>query len=261
MGVLAACAAPGAGESMSTKKHAGGLFGYKSDQDKFLAAYEKEQVRRRAGAKPQNARRPAAAGRIDKIIRALVNSGFSEARARAEAIRIEKKDRTPPADTPRSHGAPRRASPLAPRLVHAQSAGRIARRTVNIQTPHSLEELLAVASIVISADTFAEFLRHMQMFLPGPLHKHHGVFSGQRIQVFQNWLLVENYKYQLTDAQLLAVMRAEFPQADGAVFTGDLDKGLSIVAGIRAHLNRDGHHGKSPREMGLPPSESYGTFS
>ena len=98
----------------------------------------------------------------------------------------------------------------------------------------------------------------MKMFLPGPTHKHIGIFYGQRVQDFQNWLLVENYKRQLTDAQLLAVMRAEFPHAEGKVFTGSLEEGLTQIGGIRAHFNRDGHHGKSPEELGLGPSVSYG---
>lgn len=126
-----------------------------------------------------------------------------------------------------------------------------------MQTPHSLESLISLSTEIGSAEQFAEFTRHMRMYLPGPSHKYVGVFSGQRVQDFQNWLLRENYKRKLTDAQLLAVMRAEFPQAEGAVFTGNLDTGLSQIAGIRAHFNRDGHHGKSPAELGLPLSESY----
>ncbi len=78
-----------------------------------------------------------------------------------------------------------------------------------------------------------------------------------RVQAFQNWLLDNNPKWHLTDAQLLAVMRVEFPQADGQIFVGNLDTGLSIVEGIRAHYNRDGHDGPSPQERGMPPSRSY----
>jgi hypothetical protein len=133
-------------------------------------------------------------------------------------------------------------------------------RQVVISTPPSLEGLLTAATAVKDATSFAEFTRHMRMFLPGPHHQHEGVFSGQRVQDFQNWLMVENYKRKLTDAQFLAVMRAEFPQATGTVFTGTLEQGLSIVAGIRNHFNRDGHNGRSPVERGLPPSASYGTF-
>ncbi len=81
-----------------------------------------------------------------------------------------------------------------------------------------------------------------------------------RVQQLQNWLLDENPKWQLTDAQLLAVMRVEFPTATGLVHCGDVDTGLKQVAGIRANYNRDGHNGPSPASRGMPPSRSYGTF-
>ena len=46
----------------------------------------------------------------------------------------------------------------------------------------------------------------MRMFSAGPKHKHIGLHSGQRVQDFQNWLLVENYQRKLTDVQLLAII-------------------------------------------------------
>jgi hypothetical protein len=128
------------------------------------------------------------------------------------------------------------------------------------KTPSSLEELISIAHTIQDPTSFASFTQHMRMFLPGPEHHHRGVFSGQRVQDFQNWLLFENYKRKLTDAQLLAIMRAEFPHASGTVFTGTLNQGLAIVRGIRAHFNRDGHNGASPADKGLLPSESYGDF-
>jgi len=126
---------------------------------------------------------------------------------------------------------------------------------MSIATPRSLEDLISAAGRVNTTVAFAEFAKHMRMSLPGPTHQHVGILSGQRVQAFQNWLLIENYRRQLSDMQLLAIMRAEFPLAEGAVFTGTLEVGLSIVAGIRAHFNRDGHHGKSPSELGLPASK------
>ena len=81
-----------------------------------------------------------------------------------------------------------------------------------------------------------------------------------RVQQFQNWLLDENPTWQLTDTQLLAVMRVEFPLATGLVHTGDVDTGLAQIAGIRAHYNRDGHNGPSPISRGMPYSVSYGRF-
>ena len=53
-------------------------------------------------------------------------------------------------------------------------------------------------------------------------------------------------------------MRVEFPIAVGKVFTGTIAEGLKIVKGIRAHYNRDGHHGPSPASRGMPPSVPYG---
>lgn len=63
---------------------------------------------------------------------------------------------------------------------------------------------------------------------------------------------------RLTDAQLLAVMRVEFPQATGKVFTGSMEEGLRIIAGIRSDYNRTGHNGPTPQERGMPLSVSYG---
>lgn len=80
------------------------------------------------------------------------------------------------------------------------------------------------------------------------------------VQQFQNWQLDESRRLRLTDAQLLAVMRVEFPRNEGRVFIGSVLEGLNIVAGIRTHYNRDGHYGPSPAERGLAPSRSYGRF-
>lgn len=55
---------------------------------------------------------------------------------------------------------------------------------------------------------------------------------------FQNWLYDENVKWRLTDLQLLAVMRTEFPLNDGQVFTADIATGLGHIASIRADYNR-----------------------
>jgi len=98
----------------------------------------------------------------------------------------------------------------------------------------------------------------MRKTLPGPTNPHGGLLSGKGILDFQNWQLDHNPKWRLSDAQLLAVMRTELPQATGKVFTGSLDEGLDIVVGIRRHYNRDGHHGPSPQSRGFPPSVSYG---
>ena len=48
-----------------------------------------------------------------------------------------------------------------------------------------------------------------------------------RVQAFQNWLYDQNPTWQLTDAQLLAILRVEFPVAGADLFTGDVDTGCT----------------------------------
>jgi hypothetical protein len=127
--------------------------------------------------------------------------------------------------------------------------------------PGSIQGLMEMsAREVRSEETLNQFISKMRRGLPGPKQQYIGLLSGMRVQEFQNWLLDENPKYQLTDAQLLAVMRVEFPLASGLVFTGDVDTGLQHLAGIRAHYNRDGHNGPSPASRRVPPSRSYGDY-
>jgi len=127
--------------------------------------------------------------------------------------------------------------------------------------PATIAHLVALARRKVgSEDSLNEFVATMRKALPGPTHQHVGLLSRMRVQAFQNWLLDENPRWQLTDAQLLAVMRVEFPVATGLVHTGDADTGLKQMAGIRANYNRDGHNGPSPISRGMPLSVSYGTF-
>jgi hypothetical protein len=126
--------------------------------------------------------------------------------------------------------------------------------------PNGIEELINASKAVTSPASFLEFVTRMQRMLPGPEHRHKGLFTGMRVQRFQNWQLDQNARYRLTDAQILAVMRVEFPQAIGKVFTADLTTGLGIVAGIRSDYNRTGHNGPTPQERGMQPSVSYGRF-
>jgi hypothetical protein len=134
-------------------------------------------------------------------------------------------------------------------------------RSVFADAPSSIDQLIDLARRKVgSEDSLNEFVTSMRNAMSGPSHPHVGVLSGMRVQEFQNWLLDENPKWQLTDAQLLAVMRVEFPVATGQVHTGDVDTGLRQVAGIRASYNRDGHTGPSPTSRGMPYSVSYGRF-
>lgn len=134
-------------------------------------------------------------------------------------------------------------------------------RSATTGVPSSIEQLIDLARRKVgSEDSLNEFVGSMRRALAGPAHAHVGVLSGMRVQQFQNWLLDENPRWQLTDAQLLAVMRVEFPLATGQVHIGDVDTGLKQIAGIRAHYNRDGHNGPSPISRGMPFSKSYGTF-
>jgi hypothetical protein len=147
-------------------------------------------------------------------------------------------------------------SELRPPARQASPNRREAMATSEVQggVPRNIEQLIAAPRSVCSPETFERFVRHMHRSLPGPAHPHQGVFTGRRVQQFQNWQLDENPRLRLTDAQLLAVMRVEFPQAVGKVFTGDLATGLKIVAGIRADYNRTGHNGPTPASRGLPPA-------
>ena len=127
-------------------------------------------------------------------------------------------------------------------------------------TPRSIEDVIDQSRHIIEAGTFEALMRFMRAHTPAPAKKYVGVFTHMAVQRFQNWQLDENPRLRLSDAQLLAVMRVEFPLNEGKVFTGTLDEGLRIVAGIRADYNRTGHNGLTPHDRGMPPSVSYGRF-
>jgi hypothetical protein len=122
----------------------------------------------------------------------------------------------------------------------------------------TIASMLDAVRSVKSEASFNSFIAQMRRMLPGARDKHGGILTGQGVQDFQNWQLDSNVQWKLTDGQLLAFMRVEFPLAEGKVFSGSLDDGLKIVAGIRSHYNRDGHHGPSPSSRGMAPSISYG---
>lgn len=122
----------------------------------------------------------------------------------------------------------------------------------------SFEALVERARHVASDEGFNACVTAERRALPGVSHQHQGLFTGMRVKDFQNWLLERNVEWKLTDLQLLALMRLEFPEATGQIFTADLVTALRILSGVRAHYNRDGHGGLSPQSRGLPPSVSYG---
>jgi hypothetical protein len=109
-------------------------------------------------------------------------------------------------------------------------------------------------------ESLNEFVYAMWRMLPGPSHEYVGVTSGMRVQQFQNWLYDVNPQHRLTDAQLLAVLRVEFPLASAELFTGDVGTGLRHISSMRDDYNRDGHNGPSPTSRGMPLSVSYGRF-
>jgi len=127
--------------------------------------------------------------------------------------------------------------------------------------PANIDHLIALARRKVgSEDSLNEFVSMMRGALPGPTHQHVGLLSRMRVQAFQNWLYDRNPTWQLTDAQLLAVLRIEFPLANAELFTGDVDAGLRHIGSMRADYNRDGHNGPSPTSRGMPLSVSYGRF-
>ena len=61
------------------------------------------------------------------------------------------------------------------------------------------------------------------------------------IQHFQDDLLARNTHAKLTDEQLLAAMREEFPDATGQIFTGHLGIRLARLRDMRRLFNRGQH--------------------
>lgn len=171
-------------------------------------------------------------------------------------------------DTPEPVAQSRKpfAAPVLVNRNSAPAAGAGAQATSgprqeSAAVPTSIDHLIDLARRKVgSEESLNAFVSSMRAALPSRRHPHVGTLSGMRVQQFQNWLLDENPKWQLTDAQLLAVMRVEYPMATGVVHSGDADTGLRQVAGIRAAYNRDGHNGPSPTERGMPYSVSYGRY-
>lgn len=125
-------------------------------------------------------------------------------------------------------------------------------------TATSIQDVVELSRRVTTEAAFEEFMLQMRRAIPAPARKSVGALTGRAVADFQNWLYDENVKWRLTDLQILAVIRAEFPINDGQVFTGDIRTGLGHIASIRTEYNRTGHGGPTPVERGLRPSVSYG---
>lgn len=75
-------------------------------------------------------------------------------------------------------------------------------------------------------------------------HRGQGLVAGYgslRIMEFQNRTLRDNAEWKLSDEQLAALWRHEFPHADGKVFSPAPGVGASIVRGVRALYNKGRH--------------------
>lgn len=79
-----------------------------------------------------------------------------------------------------------------------------------------------------------------------------GVTSGLGVSAFQNKTLEENRKKKLTDVQLAALWRKEFPKSK-AVLAGRIDE--SLVRGVRGLFNRGKHSNNDGEPLDNPVPE------
>jgi hypothetical protein len=87
--------------------------------------------------------------------------------------------------------------------------------------------------------------------------KYIGLKSGRRVQDFQDWQLSVNHERKLTDLQILAEMKAEFPEATGAIFVAGIETRLSILRTVRRLYNA-GRHCKAWPKPEVPSVEFKG---
>lgn len=147
------------------------------------------------------------------------------------------------------------ASSAAPAAVTAPTERRPLNVAVRIA---SIENVIHAARWITSEAAFHDFMQEMRETVPPPSRKSVGALTGRGVTEFQNWLYDENATWRLTDLQLLAVMRTEFPLNQGELFVGDVRAGLRHIGSIRADYNRGGHGRPAPEARGLQPSVSYG---
>lgn len=79
--------------------------------------------------------------------------------------------------------------------------------------------------------------------------KYTGVTTGLGVAAFQNQLMERNFKAKLTDPQLAAAMRREFPEA--------IDYNEDHVVGIRSSWNKGNHENDKPARP-LPQFDDTG---
>ena len=81
------------------------------------------------------------------------------------------------------------------------------------------------------------------------MRKHEGVRTAKPVMWYQDYtfMINDDLTRRLTDDELLADWRKEFPEAEGKVFTSSFSEGLAILRGVRAHYNigRQGHGHRS----------------
>lgn len=140
-------------------------------------------------------------------------------------------------------------TPRKPRVVRASSKPR--------RMASSFDNVVKIArgiTVANASDKIARVNASDGRAVNGP-GKNVGRYTNRRIVAFQNWTLVENADWQLSDVQLLAVWRMEFPAAVGRVFVAPIADGIRIVRDVRAHYNRDGHD--DPNGKPAVPSVAY----
>lgn len=153
-----------------------------------------------------------------------------------------------PATTPTTTTTPATTTPAVDvATTPATPAKRASRKPVKpanapaVRVPTSIADAFKIARTITGAN-IDEHVRAANVGhvvnAPG---KNTGRFTSTRIVRFQNTTLLENVERKLTDVQLLYVWRVEFPSAVGRVFTADWKTGVSIVRGVRAEFNRNGH--------------------
>ena len=112
------------------------------------------------------------------------------------------------------------------------------------RTIKSLADLIAVGRTITPANWTAVVGRFTANHGVTHASRNVGRFTGSRIVDFQNVWMADNHGFN--DCQLAAIMRIEHPAASGSLYANpDPAVAVSIVRGIRAEYNRNGHGSKT----------------